>query len=121
MRQKERFFCFYLKHREQQILINADNGQKGWNFFREHQKEIDIVILDINLPGMNGIDVYRHIKKIKPKQAIIFTTGYSDIEFPNFDEYDLGLLKKPFSLELLGQIVQKFYNNRCKKDILKSQ
>jgi len=71
----------------------------------------DLVILDINLPGMNGIDIYQHIKEINPKQPTLFMTGYSAYGFPDLDDFDLGILEKPFKLDELGHKIQEFYDS----------
>ncbi|MHA1601907.1 MAG: response regulator, partial [Promethearchaeota archaeon] len=91
-------------------------GKKGWQFYQEHYNEIDLVILDINLPGMNGIDIYQHIKGINPKQPTLFMTGYSAYDFPVFDKYDLGLLEKPFKFDELGHKILEFYDSFKKSE-----
>jgi len=84
-------------------VISAENGEEGLAFFRSHAP--DIVISDIRMPKMNGIEMAKAIKKIAPEQPIVFTTAHGDngyfieaIEM-QIDGYilkpvDLGLLKK---------------------------
>ncbi|MHA1584034.1 MAG: ATP-binding protein, partial [Promethearchaeota archaeon] len=98
------------------FIFSLDNGKKGWQFYQEHYNEIDLVILDINLPGMNGIDIYQHIKGINPKQPTLFMTGYSAYDFPVFDKYDLGLLEKPFKFDELGHKILEFYDSFKKSE-----
>ena len=38
----------------------------------------DLIILDINMPGMNGIEVLRHIKEINPKMPVVLSTAYHE-------------------------------------------
>ncbi len=38
----------------------------------------DLVILDINMPGMNGIEVLRQIKEINPKMPVVLSTAYQE-------------------------------------------
>ncbi|MHA1619739.1 MAG: ATP-binding protein [Promethearchaeota archaeon] len=92
----------YLQHFGATIYT-SDNGTKGLQLFQSFPKQFDLVILDINLPGMNGIDVYQIIKKIAPKQPVLFITGFSDYGIPPQDENDLGLMTKPFNLTDLAK------------------
>jgi len=54
----------------------AENGQEGLELFREHTPEI--VITDINMPLMDGIEMAREIKLIKGDTKFIVVTGYCD-------------------------------------------
>jgi len=92
----------YLQHFGATIYT-SDNGTKGLQLFQSFPNQFDLVILDINLPGMNGIDVYQIIKKIAPKQPVLFITGFSDYGIPPQDENDLGLMTKPFNLTDLAK------------------
>ena len=83
------------------IVILACNGKEGLEIFKKNSP--DIVISDINMPVMNGIDMIKEIKKISPEQATIFTTAYSDngyfLEAINM-QVD-GYMLKPVDLKLL--------------------
>jgi len=87
-------------------VITANNGKEGLTLFKKY--EPDIVISDIKMPKMNGIDMAKEIKKISPDQTIIFTTAHSDNNYfleaieMQVDGYilkpvDLTLLKKKIS------------------------
>ncbi len=79
----------------------ADNGFKGFQLYKNFKDQFSLVILDINLPGMNGIEIYHKIKEINPHQSVLFITGYSGKKLPPMDEYDLGVLYKPFTPQSL--------------------
>ena len=89
-----------------------DLGSKGLKLYKSFPQQFDLIILDINLPGMNGIDVYTEIKKINPLQPILFITGYSIHGIPPQDEYDLGVMTKPFEL---NDLAKKIRNLKRKK------
>jgi DNA-binding NtrC family response regulator len=69
----------------------------------------NVAILDINLPGMSGLEVLKEAKKIDPGLAVIMTTGYgttqSAIEAMKLGAYDY--LTKPFDMKKMQLIVNK--------------
>ena len=84
-------------------VITAENGEEGLALFKKYTP--DIVVTDIKMPKMNGIEMAKKIKKDSPDQTIIFTTAHSDNSYfleaieMQVDGYilkpvDLGLLKK---------------------------
>lgn len=78
----EMIICEYLK----KLLIFdgyevycAENGIQGLNVLKEKQKDIAIVILDIKMPGMDGMEVLKEIKKEYLDKEVVLTTGNGDI------------------------------------------
>jgi len=57
-------------------VYTADNGQRGLELFREHAPEI--VLTDINMPVMNGIEMAERIRELQPATSFIVLTGYSE-------------------------------------------
>ncbi len=87
-------------------VITANNGEEGLKLFKIHAP--DIVVSDIKMPKMNGIDMAKNIKKLSPTQMIVFTTAHNDNSYfleaieMQVDGYilkpvDLVLLKKKMS------------------------
>ena len=97
----------YLKNSDAKV-ISTQNGSEGYDLFRKNYQKLDLVILDINLPGLNGIELYHKFKEISPKISVLFITGYSDYKIPEPDKFDLGILAKPFSLSELAQKLDHF-------------
>ena len=52
------------------------DGAEAVEFYREHTSTIDVVILDINMPKMNGLQCFKHLKEINPRVKVIVTSGY---------------------------------------------
>ena len=85
----------------------ADNGKSGLQFALDYIGELDLILLDWMLPGMNGIEVCRSIRKINTGVPIIFLTAKDST-----DDVVFGLeagandyLRKPFAFEeLLARI-----------------
>jgi PAS domain S-box-containing protein len=74
----------------------------------------DVVILDLSLPDMNGLDAYVALKTISPDLPIIFSSGHADqaaLE-QQIDSSTVAFLRKPYELEALLETLQKVMANR---------
>jgi len=73
----------------------------------------DLVITDVRMPGLNGLDLARYLRQTYPETKVIVITGYStrDIERTALALAVTGLLKKPFGLDNLGDVVRKALSN----------
>ena len=84
-------------------LFTACNGKEGLKLFKENKP--DIVISDIKMPIMNGIEMVKAIKKINIQQHIIFTTAHSENSY-FIEAIDLqvdGYILKPVDLDKLEE------------------
>lgn len=59
----------------------ASNGKEALRTYLENQDDIDIIVSDINMPELNGIEMIKKIREIKDNVPAIFTTAHSDSEF----------------------------------------
>jgi signal transduction histidine kinase len=84
-----------------ETLYLADDGFQGLELF--YQNSPDLIISDIKMPIMDGLDMAKKIKDENPKIPIIFTTAFSDVDyFQEAIELQVeGYLLKPINLELL--------------------
>ena len=86
--------------------LSADISAKGFIKVKEalewiRSNTVDIVLLDIDMPEMNGITLAARIKQIKPDIVILFLTAYKEYAFDAFQVHPSGYLLKPVSHELL--------------------
>lgn len=74
----------------------ADNGRDGIEVFREHLNEIDLVLTDIEMPIMNGLEMIEKIKDLKSEKPIIIITAFDDEEHRSSlaDEFIVKPVKK---------------------------
>jgi two-component system LytT family response regulator len=77
-----------------------------------NKQKIDLIFLDINMPGINGIDLVRMLKN-PPK--VIFTTAYSEYAATSYDLEAVDYLVKPFTPERFDKSINKFLNNPVSK------
>jgi len=85
------------------LVLDAGDGQAALLQFHEHADKLGLILLDVVLPGMRGIDVYREIRRQRPDLKIILTSGYSieSILDPVVHDDDLEFIEKPVSPERL--------------------
>ncbi len=87
----------------------AQNGQEGLELFKEHEKEIDLIITDVNMPILNGLDMVKEIKKINLNIPIIVATAFSNKEYL-LEAIDIGVDKyvlKPIDIAKLLQVMSQ--------------
>src|SRR6185369_5682999 len=58
-------------------VIEADNGNGAVDLFQANAEAIDIVVLDMTLPGMHGREVLEELRRIQPEVKVITTSAYS--------------------------------------------
>ncbi len=90
-------------------VILAENGKKGLEVYKEHQKEIRLVILDMIMPVMGGKEVFMNIHAIDPSLPIIISSGFSREEDQEMLR-QLGVsafLRKPFHRVELAEMISK--------------
>jgi len=88
-------------------LYIAKNGQEGLNLFKEHKA--DLVITDIRMPVMDGLEMSRAILEINPDMPIIISSAFNDTEYL-MESIQLGIhyyLAKPLNLQEVFSTLQK--------------
>uniref|UniRef100_UPI0040487390 EAL domain-containing response regulator n=1 Tax=Aliarcobacter sp. TaxID=2321116 RepID=UPI0040487390 len=87
----------------------AENGQEGLELFKAHENEIDLIITDVNMPILNGLDMIKEIKKINLNIPIIVATAFSNKEYL-LEAIDIGVDKyvlKPIDIAKLLQVMSQ--------------
>lgn len=88
-------------------IIRANNGESALDFIKQEETSIHLVILDMNMPGMNGRDCLKEIKKISSQMKVIISTGDPGTISGEKSDQDnaSGYITKPFRLQdILTQI-----------------
>ena len=86
-------------------VISAYNGDEALEKF--NKESLDLVILDINMPGMSGIEVLRRMKEIKPDLPVILSSAYQEYkqDFSTWASEDY--IVKSANMEELKNAVRK--------------
>lgn len=89
--------------------ISAANGEEGIAAFAAHREEIDLVILDVRLPGKSGAETLKALQAIEPDVRVIVSSGYDENRIaPYFKEQPgVTILKKPYNAEMLLSMVNE--------------
>lgn len=94
------------------VVADAEHGLDAINNVMSHQP--DVLFLDIEMPGMNGLEAAEHISKIENPPAIIFCTAYDEYAVQAFKVNAAGYLLKPVRQEdLLNAINNCNFLNRA--------
>jgi len=93
-------------------VIAAGSGSEAIELFRDG-KGIDLVLLDMIMPGMSGADTFDVLKSINPSIKVILLTGYSlDGQAARILENGCnGFIQKPFRISNLSHMIRKVLNN----------
>jgi len=97
---------------DQHEVEMASNGTEALQLFIS--SEPDLILMDMKMPGMNGIETLQQIRALDRRVAVIMMTGYGDIQNMEQTKNDLGILHyitKPFDLFELRERVSEILNN----------
>ncbi len=94
-------------------FMEAGNGKEALELLKK-PNEIDLVILDVKMPGMNGLEVLSRIKEMAPEIGIIISTGYStkDTAIEAFRNQADNYLEKPLDIEATREMIDKVLDSK---------
>ncbi len=87
-----------------ECCAEGSNGEQAVLLCQQHTP--DVVLLDIRMPGMDGIEAAQHIMKLDAPPAIIFTTAYDEYALTAFDAHAVDYLLKPIRKERLQDALE---------------
>jgi CheY-like chemotaxis protein len=88
-------------------VVTASSGQAAIDMYQKDWKTLDLVILDLVMPGLSGIETYYELKQVNPDIKVLFSSGYRK----NMDVHAIvkegksAFIQKPFKMEQLTQEV----------------
>lgn len=95
------------------IVLEAENGMQGMEIYGHHEGKIDLIILDMIMPGMKGDEVLRRIREDNRAMKVIISSGFmSEEQRTKLNEYHVnGFLDKPFkdddALAVIRQVMEE--------------
>ena len=95
-------------------VYTASDGVTAIHFYKDHIQEIDLVVIDIDLPGMTGIDDFKKLKELNPEVKVVMTSGYLDRDVKNklFLDGVKAIIIKPYQPENILRTAREVLDNK---------
>jgi len=87
------------------VIEDFSNGDSFMQSFKEHQS-FQVIFLDIEMPGTNGIEVCRQIRNISDNVIVVFISSKESLVFDTFEVAPFRFIRKRYFDELLPQLAQ---------------
>jgi two-component system response regulator AlgR len=97
---RERLRSLLAEIADVEVIGEAVNGTEA--LAHTHELSPDVVLLDVRMPGMDGIEAARHLNVLEEPPAVIFTTAYDQYAVEAFEAHAVGYLLKPVRKEQLA-------------------
>lgn len=88
-----------------QVLAEAGDGLAALQACAEHRP--DLVLLDISMPGVDGLEAARHLAAFEPRPAVVFCTAYDTHALSAFEAAAIDYLMKPVRAERLASALER--------------
>jgi len=90
----------------------TDSGRQGISLLKE--KNYDLVIADLNMPEMSGIDVLREVKSFKSGQELLVMTAYASVDsaIEAMKEGAADYITKPFKVDEIKMVIERIINRK---------
>jgi CheY-like chemotaxis protein len=93
-------------------VLTAKNGKEALDVYKNHQNNIDIVVLDMIMPGMGAAETYDELQSLNPTIKVLLSSGYgadqqtSELLGRGFS----GFIQKPFNMQSLSEKIAEILN-----------
>jgi signal transduction histidine kinase len=89
-------------------VILAENGAEAVALFKSNAARIDVVVVDVVMPGMSGPDAYAEMSAIRPGLGVVFATGYTAeaASLTRLVEKGASVLQKPYTATSLSKAIR---------------
>lgn len=108
----------------EQIVYEFATGESAVRWLKKHPGEIDLLFLDVEMPGINGMEAAGQIRKFDVGISIVFVTGYADYVFDGYRVDAMDYVIKPASVQRLSGVLKrvrdKLFDGREKNFVFKN-
>ena len=102
---RERLRALLAEQADAEVVAEAGDGHEALHACAAHDP--DVVLLDIAMPGIDGLEVARHLQAFDPRPAVVFCTAYDAHALSAFDAAAVDYLVKPVRPERLASALQR--------------
>jgi two-component system cell cycle sensor histidine kinase/response regulator CckA len=87
-------------------VIEASDGSAALDLIREHKDHIDVLLLDVTLPGASSRDVFEEVKRLRPDVRVVVTSAYSEeTAVASLGGSGARFIRKPYRLDQLTELI----------------
>ena len=102
--------------REKKIPLELQSYRDGTLLVSHYDSQCDLLVLDIDVPGVSGMDVARKIRETDERVAILFTTNLTQYAVEGYEVSALDYIVKPFDYFVFSRKMQKFLSHVEKEE-----
>jgi two-component system, LytTR family, response regulator AlgR len=102
---RERLRALIAEHADMELVAEAGDGHEALRACNEHAP--DVVLLDISMPGMDGLEVARQLAELEPRPAVVFCTAYDEHALSAYEAAAVDYLVKPIRRERLAAALDR--------------
>jgi len=89
-------------------VLTASNGQEAMEVFNLNAPSVQLVVIDVVMPVMSGVDAVREMRRLQPDLKVIFATGYERDQLRTSDRMDVEtVMSKPFKVKDFSLIIRR--------------
>jgi two-component system cell cycle sensor histidine kinase/response regulator CckA len=88
-------------------VLEANGGDTALELLLKDKPKLDLMVSDVMMPGMDGIELGKHVREMYPNLKIIFMSGYTEDKFKDDMAPDIHFIAKPFTLKQLAEKVKE--------------
>lgn len=96
-----------LREGSEEIVYEFSSGTGAASWLAKHPGEIDLLFLDVEMKGLNGMETAEQIRSFDKDLVIVFVTGYADYVFDGYRVGALDYLVKPVSEQKLRDLIRR--------------
>jgi two-component system, cell cycle sensor histidine kinase and response regulator CckA len=89
-------------------VLEAENGQQAIDLLSRHRDQVDLIVLDLVMPGLDAATTLKALRELRPRIPVIVQSGYTEEDATrSLEKVDgrLDFLQKPFSVQaMLGKV-----------------
>jgi DNA-binding NtrC family response regulator len=92
-------------------VICAEDGMDGLKKYAENKERIHVMLLDVVMPKLNGLELFKEINKLESNTKVLFMSGYNEI-FDRGNQQDrIKCISKPFKIKALLKELREVLDN----------
>jgi len=95
-------------------VLPAEDGAGALRLWKEHASEVDVLLTDVIMPQMSGVELAQRLRALNPQLRVLFMSGYTDdtIAKHGLRPGEISMLEKPFTADSLAAKLRAVLDNQ---------